>query len=276
MRKSWQFPILLVRAMKRYLTIIAMVLVLVAVAIPSGCQAPFQDRDVQDRAAIIDQLYIRETNPAFIAGVAQMLESCGFTVDLWQGEEITVDFYRELPKLGYELIVFRVHSGLLLTLEESKVEPLENSYIFTGEVYTTTKYVSEQLTDKVANALMAEDCPLVFAVNSEFIKESKGKFDDTVIIAMGCESYYYDDMAIAFIEKGASVYVGWSTIVSLEYVDDVTLDLLANLCTENMTVAQGIAETMADLGHDPYFDAYLKYYPAESGSKKIVELIRNK
>jgi hypothetical protein len=262
--------------MKRYLTIIAMVLVLSAVAVLSGCQAPLQDKDVRDRAAIVDQLYVLEQNPALINEVTQILESYGFTVDLWQGEQVTVDFYRELPKRGYKLIVLRVHSGLLLTLEESKVKPLENSYLFTGEVYTTTKYVSEQLTDKVSNAMMAEDCPLIFAVNSEFIKDSEGKFDDTVILAMGCESYCYDDMAFAFIEKGASVYVGWSTVVSLEYVDDVTLDLLANLCTKNMTVAQGITETMADLGHDPYFDAYLKYYPGESGDKKIAELIGNK
>jgi hypothetical protein len=262
--------------MKRYLAIIAVIPALVAVAISSGCQAPLRDNDLQKRAAIVDQLYIRESNPEFIDRVMQLLESDGFTVDLWQGEEITVDFYRQLPKLGYELIVLRVHSGILLALEESKVEPLENSYIFTGEVYSTTKYVSEQLTDKVANAMMAENFPLVFAVNSEFIKESKGKFDDTVIIAMGCESYYHDDMANAFIEKGASVYVGWSTIVSLEYVDDVTLDLLTNLCTDNMTVAQAITETMADMGYDPYFDAYLKYCPEDSGSKRIAELIGNK
>ena len=91
---------------------------------------------------------------------------------------------------------------------------------------------------------------------------------------MGCESYYFDDMPAAFIKKGASVYIGWSTVVSLEYVDATTLNLLNNLCTENMTVAQGIAETMAELGHDPYFDAYLKYHPAESGSKKIAELTK--
>jgi len=246
-----------------------------ALAIPACSNHSAEDHSTQDRAAIIDQLYLLESNPAFIAEATAILESYGFTVDLWQGEEVTVEFYRELPQRGYKLIVFRVHSGLLLALEESGVKPLETTYLFTGETYKTTKYVSEQLTDKVSNALMAEDFPLVFAVNSEFIrKNSKGNFDNTVIIAMGCESYYFDDMAAAFVEKGASVYIGWSAVVSLEYVDTVTLDLLGNLCTENMTVAQGIAETMAELGHDPYFNAYLKHYPSESGSKNIRELIR--
>ena len=187
---------------------------------------------------------------------------------------MTVDFYRVLPKLGYKLIVLRVHSGILLSLEESKIEPLEKTYLFSGETYTTTKYVAEQLTDKVSNAMMFEDYPLVFAVNSEFIKDSKGNFDNTVIMAMGCESLYLDDMAAAFIEKGASVYIGWSTLVSLEYVDKATLDLLGNLCTENIMVAEGVAKTMAELGHDPYFHAYLKHYPPESGNKNLRELIK--
>jgi hypothetical protein len=261
--------------MKRYLSIISAVLVLTVLTITS-CGGTPEEHDGVPKAAIVDQLYLRESNPAFIAEATAILESCGFVVDLWQGENVTVEFYRGLPERGYKLIVFRVHSGLLLSLEESGVEPLEATYLFTGETYTATKYVSEQLTDKVSNALMTEDYPLVFAVNSEFIKDAKGDFDDTVIISMGCESFYFDDMPAVFIEKGASVYTGWSTIVSLKYVDTATLDLLGNLCTGNMTVARGISRTMAEIGRDPYFDAYLKYYPAESGSQKIAELIRNK
>ena len=260
--------------MKHYLFTASIILIIIALAIPACSNHSADDHSIQDRAAIIDQLYLLESNPTFIAETTAILESYGFTVDLWQGEEVTVEFYRELPQHDYKLIVLRVHSGLLLALEESEIKPLETTYLFTGETYKTTKYVSEQLTDKVSNALMAEDFPLVFAVNSRFIKDSKGNFDNTAIITMGCESYYFDDMATAFIEKGASVYIGWSTVVSLKYVDATTLDLLGNLCTENMTVAQGITETMAELGHDPYFHAYLKHYPSESGSKKIRELIR--
>jgi len=55
-------------------------------------------------------------------------------VDLWQGEQVTVDFYRQLPDLGYKLIVLRVHSGLLLALVHAhQVVPSETSYLFTGE-----------------------------------------------------------------------------------------------------------------------------------------------
>ncbi len=261
--------------MKRYSTILAVGLILAAIAILlCNCHPP-QESGSQNRAAIVDQLYLLDPNPTFIAEAKALLESGGFTVDLWQGEDITVDFYRELPGRGYRLIVFRVHSGILLSLEEGKVEPLEKTYLFTGETYSTTKYVSEQLTDKVSNALMTEDYPLVFAINSEFIKKDlKGNFDKAVIMAMGCESCYSDDMATAFIEKGASVYIGWSTLVSLEYMDTATLNLLGKLCTENMTVVQGIIKTMAEVGYDPHFRSYLKYYPAERGNKNIKELTR--
>ncbi len=227
-----------------------------------------------DRAAIVDQLYILEPNPAFISEASRRLKSNGFEVDLWQGNDITVEFYRKLPSFNYKFIIFRIHSGILLSLEEEGVTPLPATYLFTAENYTTTRYVTEQLTDKVSNALMVEDFPLVFAVNSDFIKDTKGNYNNAVILAMGCESYSYDDMPPTFIDKGASAYLGWNHVVSLEYVDEVTLNLLGNLCAANMTLAQGIEKTMADCGSDPYFESYLKYYPEESGDKTVRELIR--
>lgn len=246
---------------------------LAVVVMPASCRDLREDGG-RDRAAIVDQLNILEPNPDFISGATRILESYGFKVDVWQGSDITVDFYRKLPSLNYKFIVLRVHSGLLLSLEEGKVVPLETTYLFTAENYTTTRYVTEQLTDKVSNAMMQENFPLVFAVNSEFIRDTKGNFNHAIVLAMGCESYHYDDMPGAFVEKGASVYVGWNEVVTLKYVDKAMLDLLDNLCTRNMTLAQGISKTMNDLGKDPYFGAYLKYYPSDSGNMTVRELIR--
>ena len=259
--------------MKRYL-FAALVIFIALVPASYGCHST-EDRGSKAKAAIVDQLYLLEPNPAFIEKTTAMLESYGFEVDVWQGEEVTVKFYQQLPRYGYKFIIFRVHSGLLLALVHSNVVPSETTYIFTGETYNTTKYVSEQLTERVSNALMTTEYPLVFAINSEFVrKEMKDNFDNTAILMMGCESHYLDDMAGAFVEKGASVYLGWSDVVSLEYVDDATLHLMGNLCTENMTVAEGVSKTMAELGFDPYFRAYQKYYPSRSGSHTVGELIK--
>jgi hypothetical protein len=261
--------------MRKCLAGILIVLLALAVLIPlAGCRGAAPGGSQTDKAAIIDQLYLLEPNPSFIARATQILESYGFTVDLWQGGEVTVDFYRKLPAMGYKFIVFRVHSGLLMSLEKEGAKPLSTTYLFTAENYTTTRYITDQLTDKVSNAMMYEKYPLVFAVNSEFIKGADGRFDNTVVLLLGCESYYYDDMPQVFIEKGASAYVGWSTVVSLEHTDKAALDLLDNLCTARLTLAEGISRTMADLGRDPSFGAYLKFYPADSGGKTLPELIK--
>jgi len=225
------------------------------------------------RAAIVDQLYLLEPNPAFVSGASATLASGGFAVDVWQGDNITVDLYRELPRYGYRLIILRVHSGILLSLEGDEVKPLPATYLFTGETYTTTKYVAEQLSDKVSNAMMSDKYPLVFAVNSEFVRDDlKDVFNRAVIIAMGCESYYEDDMAAAFLERGASAYIGWDTLVSLEHTDNATLNLLARLCTDNLTLGRAVEETMAAVGRDPHFGTCLKY-SAGSGDKTLKELI---
>jgi hypothetical protein len=261
--------------MRRYYPkILVVALVLAALVSLAGCRGSQPAGGGVDKAAIIDQLFLLEPNPSLIDSATQILESYGFTVDLWQGGEVTVDFYRKLPGMGYKFILFRVHSGLLMSLEGGEARPLDTTYLFTAENYTTTRYVTDQLTDKVSNAMMYEKYPLVFAVNSAFIKGAGGRFDDTVVILLGCESYYYDDMAAAFIEKGASAYVGWSTVVSLQHVDKAALDLLQNLCQQNLTLGEGISRTMADLGRDPSFGAYLKFYPNDSGGKTLRELIK--
>jgi len=90
---------------------------------------------------------------------------------------------------------------------------------------------------------------------------------------MGCSCLYLDDLAQAFIQKGASTYMGWHASVGLDYVDEATPILVANLFSKGMTIKEAVDKTMADLGPDPYYHAYLNYYPRESGNKTVKELI---
>lgn len=261
--------------MKRYLFILLALLVLIVPGLTSCGSSPALSSNAEAKAAIIDQLYIFQPNPSFIDKTTEALEDYGFKVDVWQGEEITVDFYRELPQYGYEIIVFRAHMGILCYVKGSEVVPTKITCLFSGETYTPTKYVAEQLTERVQEAQMPEDCPTVFAVNPEFITESmKGNFDNTAIIMMGCAGHYIDDMAAAFVQKGASTYLGWSATVILDYVDTAALNLVGNLCAKDLTVEQAAAKTMAEVGQDPYYNARLKYYPAKSGSQTICELVK--
>jgi hypothetical protein len=260
---------------KLFLKVSIAILVFAALVLPAGCGSPTPTVTPDlNKAAIVDQLSLRESNPEFIATATKLLESYGFTVDLWQGAAVTVDFYHRLPGMGYKFIVLRVHSGLLISLEaDNTTRTLDTTYLFTSENYSTTKYVSDQLADRVSNAMMDENSPLVFAVNSEYIKRADGKFNNSIILAMGCESYKYDDLPAAFIEKGAAAYIGWSDVVTLDHVDVVTLDLLNNLCSANMTLSQSIASTFSRFGKDPYFGSFMKYYPSASGNSTVAQII---
>ncbi len=227
------------------------------------------------KAAIIDQLYTLQPNQGFIQQATQELEDYGFKVDVYRGEGVTVDLYRKLPTYGYKLIIFRAHSGILGLEEGPNVEETETTYLFTGETYTTTKRVFEQLFDQILPAQMTEDYPKVFAVNSRFILKSlEGEFQHTIIIMMGCSTAYKSDMAQAFVQKGASVYLGWSATVGLDYVDKATLSLISNLCAKDMPVEEALAQMVTEVGLDPDYHAHPKYYPAEAGDKTIARLIR--
>ena len=173
--------------MKRYLSIALAVFILGLpwLTLFSGCSAPSPDSEA--RAAIVDQLTVLQPNQVFIDQVTAGLEAYGFKVDVYQGKEVSVKFYRELPQYGYKLIIFRAHSGMMQQREGAPMGALEATYLLTGEAYTKMKYVREQLTYQVLAARVMEGYPLVFAINPIFLLNSmEGRFDNTAIIMMGC------------------------------------------------------------------------------------------
>jgi len=130
------------------------------------------------------------------------------------------------------------------------------------------------LSDQLAKARIDEYHPWVFGIGDEFVTQSmEGELGNTVIIMMGCSCLYLDDLAEAFINKGAAAYLAWVATVDLDYVDDATLSLVENLCTKELTVRKAVVETMAEKGPDPHHGAELNYYPPQSGSKTLRQLI---
>lgn len=225
------------------------------------------------RAAIVDQLYASYPNEEFTTKVTEELEDYGFEVDVYQGDAVTVDLYQNLPTYGYSLVVFRVHSGLISPNSQA-LESGIGTCLFTNEPYSQIKHLKEQLNDEVSRAKVAEGYPYVFAVGPKFIINSmKGNFDDTVVIVGGCSALYNDDLAQAFIAKGASAYLAWDATVDLDYVDEAIISLIKNLCSEKFTVKKAVDLTMATRGPHPKYHAALEYYPGGSGSKTIKELI---
>jgi len=222
------------------------------------------------KAAIVDQLHNLQSNQVFIEHTTQGLQDYGFEVDVYQTDDVTVDFYRKLPTYGYRLIVFRVHSGLLIGSESVA----NQTWLFTSEPYSRIRYFFQQMRGQVTNATTTVDTTPVFAVGAKFITQMmEEKFTNTAIIMMGCAGSSYTDLAQAFIQNGASTYLAWDASVGLNYVDDTTITLIEKLILEELTISEAVAETMEEKGPDPNNNAVLKYYPPASANKTIRQLI---
>jgi hypothetical protein len=207
------------------------------------------------RAAIIDQLNPSNPDPDFINRISAVLQKNGFTADYFSAEQITVDLYRRLPAQGYSLIIFRAHAGLLGNGQKAD----QKTCIFTNQPYSQKSEVAEQLFDRVVKAGVDEEPPL-FGIGADFVNRSMhGRFEKTTVIMMGCSSFEKDDLARAFIKRGASAYVGWSTEVCLYFVEDVTAKLLEEIF-ESESLETAVRSAMQEKGTDPETGAELKLY----------------
>jgi hypothetical protein len=178
----------------------------------------------------------------------------------------------KLPSLGYKFIVFRAHSGLLA--EDGQV--YEGSWLFSSEpCQQDLNHADQRLTRKIAKARVDENYPWVFAVGSNFVSQSmQGQFDKTVILTMGCYSFIRDDMAEAFIKKGASAYLGWTSLVNLDYTDKTTETLIRYWCQKDETLKKAMDRTVSELGPEPNHDTKMLYYPSTNGDKTLNKLFQ--
>lgn len=258
--------------MKKLHSLLIPLMVLIVALLPSCSHPPDDSSSNSPKAAIIDQLYLLSPNQDFIDEVKGELEDYGFEVDVHQGDKVTVELYRNLPSYGYKLIIFRAHAGLMQK-EGSSITPAI-TFVFTGQKHEQHKYSVEQLLERIVPAEMTPEYPLVFAVNSEFVKRSvEGEFDNTVIIMTGCTCLKYSDLANGFMEKGASAYIGYDASVRLDYSDESSAYLLEQLCSGNHTIKEAVERTIADKGADPEYGAKLDYWPLEAANETLRELI---
>lgn len=219
----------------------------------------------EPKAVIVDQLSLTCPNQTFVDTAKNMLENAGYTVDYIAGENVTVDYYRYMPAYNYTIVILRVHAGILPEMQAIS--------FFTSETYSESKYTADQLSFYLGRAIYgnsSSDKESYFAITANFVgRAMKGRFNDTVVIMMGCYGLEYPSMAQAFIEKGASVYIGWNGTVSADHTDKATINLLENLVLKNQTVRQVVENTMKEAGEDPTYKSSLNYYPSEAGEQTI-------
>ncbi|MEX0785878.1 MAG: hypothetical protein WD939_04505, partial [Dehalococcoidia bacterium] len=94
-------------------------------------------------AAIVDQLSLTFPNAKFAEETTGRLEQAGYTVDYYAGEEVTVELYRQLPYLDYDLIIFRSHADRLQATAVDG-EEVDEVVLFTSEAYSRERYTKDQ------------------------------------------------------------------------------------------------------------------------------------
>jgi hypothetical protein len=231
------------------------------------------------RAAIVDQLGLTEPNPAFTEEATRTLQAAGYTVDYYPGEQVTVDFYRDLPTHKYDLLVMRAHTARFeeesLTLSDPvrRQEVLDafgqDVFFFTSELYDKTKYPDEvekfRLFQVRYRAGYGDE--RFFGVTPYFIDSSmRGSFDGATIIIMGCDGLLFDNTPKALVDKGAKAVIGWDGLVSAAHTDEATERLLQYLVVDGLPMGEAVQKTMAEVGTDSEYGNSLRVYPEEARS----------
>lgn len=219
------------------------------------------------RAAIVDQLSLTVPNAAFAEAAAATLGSAGYAVDYYAGEEVTVDFYRDLPRHDYDLIIMRSHAGLFQ--ESGKMT--EDVALFTSEPYSIDvagryNLRAGRLSVSYYDQSDANDRRRgYFSIPADFVEEGmQGDFEGATVILMGCNVLTGDELARSFIEKGADVVVGWDDFVTAGHTDSAVLNMLEHLLLEDLSPHEAVAAAMAEVGPDPFYNAELVSFPPDN------------
>jgi hypothetical protein len=100
-------------------------------------------------------------------------------------------------------------------------------------------------------------------------------YDKAVIVLMGCHGLYSPDLPRAFIERGASVVIGWNGFVDVKHTDDATPTLLRAILLDKLSIDESVRATMRKIGADPETGSWLDYYPKNFGSQLFFQPVSN-
>lgn len=195
------------------------------------------------RALVVDELSLNYPDPSFVSNVTSTLTAKGYTVDYVGPSTTAVNYFRQLPGQGYDLVIIRAHEG-------------SGQSIITTEPYSPSEYLVDQLAGRIVPAQVGAG-PVYFALTAKFVRQDMmGRFPESTIIVMGCSALQgTQDMAAAFLDKGANFFVGWDGSVSIIHTDTSTVNLV-RLLSSGTSVPE--ATSLAG-GGDPVYQAKLGY-----------------
>ena len=196
------------------------------------------------KAVLIDELSGTISDPSFINQTQTTLSKAGYTVDYVAPAGVTVEYFASLPLKGYDLILVRAHTTAWPA-------------IITSELYSSSKYQYEQLTDQVVAGGLDK---VYFAITPSFVRDRmRGDFGDAIVVVMGCGGPSSLDLANSFLGRGATAYVGWDGLVSAAHTDEAT-EVVVRMISQRDTARDAVNQASSILGPDPVYDARLTYY----------------
>ena len=239
------------------LALVVITVVLAVVLTAGGGGAPQTNTK---RAIIVDQLILTQPDPNFVSNSRATLAQAGYSVDYVSGDTVTVDFYRTLPSLGYDLILLRAHAGITTEVDATTGQRTNEQYVslFTNEAYDANKYSSDQL-NRLGKGTYTDGGDPLFAIGPKFVQDSMvGNFNHAVVVAMGCDGLRSNTTAQAFLDKGASAFISWSKPVSGPHTDEATEKFLQHFLIDKESVQQAVQQTANEVGPDPNYAGELR------------------
>ncbi len=205
--------------------------------------------------ALVDQLSLESPDPGFVQSVNSSAMAAGYRFDYYPPKTATVDFFVRFPRLGYSIIILRTHGAGLVSTDPS--------VIATSEKYSQDQRVTDQLLNRLT--ILNVNGTRFFALTPDFIRSSMcGRFHGTLVLTMFCEGSHQIQLAKAFIDKGAGVYVGWNGLVTASHTDLVFASLVHSLLEGN-SISSSVQSVTLALGADPVYGSQLRYYPTAQG-----------
>lgn len=224
----------------------------------SGGSAAEEEPPGPPRAVIVDQLSLTAPNPSFAGDATSMLAAAGYEVDYVPGEAVTVEYYRELPAQGYDLVLLRAHAA---GVDFNSQDYQGDIALFTSE--PAGDGYEEEKREKLLKGVgfspeQMQAGELYYGIPPAFIESRMhGDFDGATVVLMGCDVLRAKRMADAFMQRGAGAVVGWDKQVTADHTDAATLSVLRHMLEEHLPVQEATAAAMDDVGPDPSYGAEL-------------------
>lgn len=209
----------------------------------------------ESKAVLVDGIAFTDPNPKFTRSVKEILSKANITLDIYDGEEVTINLLRKIG--GYGLIILRLHSAID---ERSRL-----LYIFSAEKFDSEEYELRYGENSLEYKLRAVRKGITFRNESYFALRADllGDLSDkglngSIVILMGCNGTNSQQIISNLFRRGVKAVIAWDGYVDLNHTDEITVELLKAVYEEHMDFCEAVEKVMDDGGADPLWKSKLE------------------